>query len=323
MKWRAWYVVVPGVLALAAIAVGSVLWYFHHASAFLETDPGSPGGCAIVDTERGPLAVVFDFVEHGRTGRASTSALVSGHRIVALEARTGAQVATIVRDNGYSTCWGAAKGRMWCEVGEEMHVIAVPGFTDVAGMNAIVAKAGLAHPLKHSWRADGSAIVTKLADGRNARVDAATLTAAAAPDEYLSGTQTPNAVTCKLASHLDLDSHSHLTFGDASRAPLLLKTNNADDVTLGSTFLKPKFLMTGDPAAVLVFHATALDGTTFVLTRLDANHREQWSAPIPGDCETANLVDSLLVISMTNPERRALAVDLANGKIVWELSFSE
>ena len=325
MKWRAWYVMGPAMAALAAIAVLSFLWYQRHEEAFLSTDPGSPEGCAVVETPRGPIAVVLDHVEHGRAGRRGAGgAQVSGHRMVALDARTGAQLALSVRDTGYTTCWGAAPSRMWCQLADEVHVVGVPGFETIATMNSLIAKAHLAAPLKHSWRADGSAIVTKLADGRNARVDAASLAAAEVADEYLSGAQPPDSTRCHLESHLDLGDHATLKFGSATRAPLVLEQRGADDVAYDATFLSPKFVITSDPALALVLHAVSLDRTEPMnLTRLDANHHVAWNTTIPGDCETANVTGSTLVVSTQNSRGRAVGIDIATGKIEWKLTFAE
>jgi len=62
----------------------------------------------------------------------------------------------------------------------------------------------------------------------------------------------------------------------------------------------------------LVMHRAAVGGP-HILTRVDGISRARWTAPLDGVCRYAQLVGGTLVVTTSNPGRRAIALDVATG----------
>ena len=308
-RWRL------GVIAVLLIAAGAGGYLYMRADQAPKTRPGRPFGAALVRAEHGSIVVLVDHVRG------------AGTRLTALDSATGHQLGTTIVDSGIS-CWSASVGRLWCEDDGRLRLLAVPAFNQLALADALVTSSGLGKPVLDQWHVDGADVIVKLADGRGARVDAATLAVREADPSDIHGRDS-QASHCELVDQVDLGDNDHLTFGDGSPRPLVRHVPHPAGAepasyTLPGTvsFLSPRFVRVADPLLYLVLHDVALDRPNDrQLSRVDADRKLLWTANLGGDCESANLLDSRLVITTRSPSHRVSAIDATTGALAWTFGF--
>ncbi len=113
-----------------------------------------------------------------------------------------------------------------------------------------------------------------------------------------------------------------LAFGRGTQRRPLVRQPQQGSLPGTPDFLAPTFLRVDDPALLLVQHDAALERPgALQLTRVGDDLHAMWTADLPGRCETAHVVGDKLVITTVDPAARALAIELATGKVAWQFAF--
>ncbi|HEY1559137.1 MAG TPA: hypothetical protein VGF94_30155 [Kofleriaceae bacterium] len=104
-------------------------------------------------------------------------------------------------------------------------------------------------------------------------------------------------------------------------APRALQRGSGSDAALAPDapeFVSPSFLRVEDAALVLVQHDAAIDHPgAIALSRIASDLHVAWTAALGGRCESAHVVGDRLVVTSPDPAHRALAIELATGRVAW------
>ncbi len=278
--------------------------------------PGRPVGELVVTTSKGSVVVVVDYVALGGGNKNSTGPTTKGHRLTAIDAATGVQLAVDVTD--HQKCW-AGGTRVWC-LDEYRRLVLLDPHTleTVATAEKLVAAAKLAKPIDRYDGGIGDDVVVHLSDGRGARISGTTLevtvletipwqqhqidkTECDDTDQFQQGSTT-----------LKLDSGGTRSSLRSDPPP---PAESATPRGPALTFLDGGFLSTW-PRMPIVVHRASIGGPQ-ILTRVDDISRAAWTVPLEGTCRYAQVIDSTLIVATSNPGRRAIALDATTGAVRW------
>jgi hypothetical protein len=134
---------------------------------------------------------------------------------------------------------------------------------------------------------------------------------------------------CDLVDEVAIAGGDHLTFGPGTPRALVRHTPHAAgseppaySLPGTASLFSPSFLDVHDPSLLLVLHDAALERPDDVqLSRVDVDRKTSWTAPIGARCETASLLDGHVVITTADPKHRAVAIEIATGKLAWSFAF--
>jgi hypothetical protein len=212
--------------------------------------------------------------------RVGTNSRGGVYRFTAIDPQTGAALGERTLDEP-SSCWPGSPGRMWCESARgDVHLVAVPSFE---------------------------------------------LAAAAPGDDASRDLHGRLERTCAFADSIP-SAGGHLTFGTGTtRRPLVRHADHEEGKEPTSyslpgvpDFLSPSFLRVEDDALLLVQHDASLERPgALQLSRVDPDLHLTWTADLAGPCESAHVVEGRLIVTSPDAATRALALDVATGKVLW------
>jgi len=308
---RKWLLGILGVLLAGGIIFG-VCTFMRYRMRHI---PGTPVGELVVTTPRGSVVIVIDYVALGGGNKNSTGPTTKGHRLTAIDAATGAQLAVEVTD--HQKCW-AGGTRVWC-LDEYRRLILLDPHTleTVNTAEALIAAAKLAKPTDR-YDASGDEVVVHLGDGRGARISGTTLQVSVLETIPWQPHQFDKS-ECDKVSRIALGPTT-LAFSSGTRNTLTSDppppAESATPQGPALTFLEGGFLSMWPPQP-LVLHRASVGGP-HIVTRVDGISRARWTVALEGVCRSAQLVGDVLLVTTGNPARRALALDAATGARRWQ-----
>ena len=188
----------------------------------------------------------------------------------------------------------------------------------VASASDLIATAKLAKPSRRYQRA-GESVIVVLEDGRGAQIDAAKLSVTRL-ETVESPWMKPESSSCETSSMVQLGT-TRLYF-DTSGTRRTLRSEPpppAESATPSGpalTFLDGQFLQLPEPLP-LVLQRVSTESRDGIVSRVEGIAKEQWTVALGGECKRVWLHGSLLVVATGNAGRRALAIDVATGRIAW------
>ncbi len=308
---RKWLLGILGALLAGGVIFGVCTFMRYR----MRTIPGTPVGELIVTTPQGSVVIVIDYVALGGGNKNSTGPTTKGHRLTAIDAATGDQLAVDVTD--HQKCW-AGGTRVWC-LDEYRRLILLDPRTlaTVKTAEELIAAARLAKPTDR-YDASGDDVVVHLSDGRGARISGTTLEVGVLETIPWQQHQFDKR-ECDKTSRIALGATT-LVLSSGTRNTLTSDppppAESATPQGPALTFLDGGFLSMWPPAP-LVMHRTAVGGP-HILTRVDGISRARWTVPLDGTCRYAQLVGDTLLVTTSNPARRAIALDVATGGQRWQ-----
>lgn len=282
---------------------------------------GEPAGSVI----GGGVVVVLDDVSVSRYHKDAHSPRESGSshktRLTAYDAATGAQVGQALAD-GAGECALATESSMFCTFGGKILLYDLRLGGAVVDVVQDLARSGLAAPLRGGPKVapillaqlDGPRASLLLEDGELAVYDASR-------HALRAESQVPVALR-----HLRRETSIEITAAAPPGCGATRPTGGgrsrvtAGGVTSKDTFLGPVAVGASEPA--LVLHHTSLNQQrdSIELSRLDRSGATAWTFELGGGCEQLAAIGKTVVVTTTNTDRRAIALDLESGKPVWTVS---
>jgi len=303
---KKWLLAILVVLLAGGVMFGVCRFLRHR----LEVVPGQPVGEVIV----GDTVILLDHVAlgGGDDGGAPTS---QGHRLTALDAASGKQLAVDVPD--HKKCW-AGGTRLWCANEYGRLVLIDPRTLEtVAEADELIEAAKLAKATDR-YDVSGDEVTLHLADGRGAQISPATLEVTrieSIPHTYAR----PSEHRCATIGRIPHGSGSLILRRGGSRD--MLRSDPpppAESPTPGGpalTFLDGGFLAASMNEPI-VLSRDSFNGPQR-LTRVDGISRSVWEQGVGGSCRLAQIVGDNLIVITGNPEWRAFAIDVKTGARRW------
>lgn len=307
---RKWLIAI-GVVVVAAGAIFATCKITRYQ---LRNAPGQPQGELVV---AGTL-IVLDYVEIGGTDAKDRPqpSTAKGQRLTSIDIATGAQLAVDVGD--YQQCWPGGTRVACIDIYDQLDLLDPATLAVTHRAADLIAAAKLAKPTRRI-EVEGQTFVVVLEDGRGAQIDPAPATpTVTAVDSVTSRFVSPARSGCDGPLRVRDGDHTLQLESAGTRARLTSTppppAESATPSAPALSFLEPRFL-DGGP---LVLHRAALgDKVEHVISRVAGISKESWRVPLEGECRKTFVRDPLLVVTTSNPARRAIGIELATGRVAW------
>jgi hypothetical protein len=281
----------------------------------LKTIPGEPRSEVYLAGNPGTL-VLIDHVAVGGTdseGRPQATT-DEGERLTAIDVGTGKELAVDVTE--YKQCWSGGS-RLICANKFDQVELLDPRTLAVAHTAAdLIATAKLAKPTRR-FEKRGAGVVVVLEDGRGAEIDGSTL--AVTKLETVERSFVPPESSGCATSRVHKQGNQTLVFQSGTRNRLTSDppppAESPQPSGAALTFLEGAFLQGVE--LPLVLHRELMDQPAQIVSRVEGISKESWTRPLGGNCRRSWQAGTLLVIATGDPARRALAIDLTSGGVVW------
>ncbi|MFT3842077.1 MAG: hypothetical protein QM723_34115 [Myxococcaceae bacterium] len=308
-------------LAALAVAVGLMAGATFYAKHRLQFIQGEPKGAFVTPGH----VVLIDRVHIG--GRVRSMVDVGGYRVMAIDRKSGQQVAQRIFDDGIG-CWAAKANHVWCEQDGKLLNLELPALTTRGDVASVTPGKALVRD-RYATTPSGDLQVL-FTDGNAAEIDGETLAMNKVAVANFTGA-TRSGHPFKTVSDLKRPGGGYLRFGDGPKHGLGFAEQNDGAFTPfdnALTFLRksssPEFVVTGDPSLVLVSSEASLaDDAPKLITRVDDRGEKQlWQATLATRTPSEFLIDGQTAFITTGDrDLRALAIDLESGKTLWRFAL--